>query len=133
MRRLIKAIGICSIYRLWLHFIGFSLDVLYWIQIRTEDRPWHDSDVLLMEKVPGGSGSECEGIVLLEHMMLLMAKIVHNMKTKDLIDISQSRDAITSTWAIILTGPDLWLIPMAPQTMMLFPPLESLSITHASA
>ena len=77
--------------------------MLYWIQIRTEDRPWHDSDVLLMEKVPGGSGSVCAGIVLLEHMMLLMAKIVHNMKTKDLIDISQSRDAITFTWAIILT------------------------------
>ena len=45
-----------SSYRPWLHFIEFSLDffpqVIYWIQIRTESRPWHDSDVALLEMVP---------------------------------------------------------------------------------
>ena len=37
-----------------------------------------------------------------EHVMLVTAKIGHNVKSKDLINISQSRDAITSTWANIL-------------------------------
>ena len=31
--------------------------VIYWIQIRTDGRPWHGSDVVLLEKVSGGSGS----------------------------------------------------------------------------
>ena len=52
---------ICCSYRPWSHFIEFSLgfvqQVLYWIQIWTEDWPWHDSDVVLLEKVPDGSGS----------------------------------------------------------------------------
>ena len=57
--------------------IEFSLDfvpqVLYWIQIWTEGRHWHDSDVLLLEKVSGGSDSVGAGIVLLEHVMLVIA------------------------------------------------------------
>ena len=69
--------------------MDFVPEVLYWIQIRTECRPWHDSDVL--EKVPGCSGSVGAGIVLL-----------NNVKSKDLIDIPESRDAITSTRANIL-------------------------------
>ena len=69
--------------------------MLYWIQIWTEGRPWHDSDVVLLEKV-------LLDIVLLEHVMLEMAKIGHNVKSKDLIDILQSRDTITSTLANIL-------------------------------
>ena len=71
--------------------------MLCWIQIQTEGRSWHDSDVVLLEKVHGGSG-----LVLLEPVMLVEAKIEHNMKSKDLIDILQSRDAITSTWVNIL-------------------------------
>ena len=69
---------ICCSYRPWSHFIAFSLDfvprVLYWIQIRTEGRPWHDSDVVLLEKVSGGSDA---GIVLLD--MLVTTKIGHNV------------------------------------------------------
>ena len=42
------------------------------------------------------------GIVLLEHVMLVTAKIGHIVKSKDLIDIPESRDAITSIWANIL-------------------------------
>ena len=57
---------------------------------------------MLLEKIPGGSGGVGAGIVLLEHVMLVTAKIGHNVKSKDLIDIPQSRDAITSTWANIL-------------------------------
>ena len=34
--------------------------------------------------------------------MLATAKTGHNMKSKNLIDIPQSRDAITFTWANIL-------------------------------
>ena len=34
--------------------------------------------------------------------MLAMTKIKHNVKSKDLIDIPHSHDAITSTWANIL-------------------------------
>ena len=97
---------ICCSYWPWSYFIEFSLDfipqVLYWIPIRTEGRPWHDSDVVLLEKVPGGSISVGVGIVLLEHVMLAMAKIGHIVTSKDLIDIPRSRDAITSTWANIL-------------------------------
>ena len=72
--------------------------MLCWIQIRTEGRPWHDSDVLL-EKVPGGSDSVGAGIVLLEHVMLVTAKIGQDVKSKDLIGIPQNRDDINSTWA----------------------------------
>ena len=94
---------ICCSYRPWSHFIEFSLDfvpqVLCLIQIRTEGRPWHDSDVVLLEKVLVGSGSVGAGIVLLEHVMLVTAIIGHNVKSKDLIDIPQCRNAITSTWA----------------------------------
>ena len=97
---------ICCSYRLWSHFIEFSLDfgpqVLYWNQTRTEGRPWHASDVVLLEKVPDGSGSVVAGIVLLEHVMLVTVKIGHNVKSKDLIDILQSREAITSIWTNIL-------------------------------
>jgi hypothetical protein len=97
---------ICSSYRPWSHFIESSLDfvpqVLYWIQIRTEGRPWHGYDVVLLEKVPGDPGSVGAGIVLLEHVILVTAKIGHNVRSKDLIDISLSRDAITSAWANIL-------------------------------
>ena len=75
--------------------------VIYWIQIRTDGRPWHGSDVVLLDKVSGASGSVGAGKVLLEHMMLVTAKIVYNVKSKDLIDIPQSRNAITSTWANI--------------------------------
>ena len=86
----------CS-YRPRLHFIEVSLDVvpqvLYWTQIRADGRRWHDSDVVLLDKVPDGSGSVGAGIVLLEHVMLVAAKIGHNVKSKDLIDIPQSRDA----------------------------------------
>ena len=32
--------------------LDFVSHVLYRIQIRTEGRPWHDSDVVLLEKVP---------------------------------------------------------------------------------
>ena len=42
------------------------------------------------------------GIVLLEHVMLVTATLGHNVKSKDLIDIPQNREAITSTWANIL-------------------------------
>ena len=66
---------ICCSYRLRSH---------YWIQIRT--------DVLLLNKVPGGSSSVDASIVLLEHVMLVTAKIVHNVKSKDVIDIPQSYD-----------------------------------------
>ena len=34
-----------------------------------------------------GAGSVGESIVLLEHVMLVMAKIGHNVKSKHLIDI----------------------------------------------
>ena len=61
--------------------------MFYWSQSRTEGRPLHDSDVVLQEKVPDGTGSVGAGI----------AKIGHNVKSKDLIDIPQRRDAITST------------------------------------
>ena len=64
-------IQICCSYRPWKHCIVLSLDfvpqVLYWFQLRTEGRPWHDSDVVLLENVPGGSGSVGAGIILLEH------------------------------------------------------------------
>ena len=75
IRRLIKAIGttahpeksyiqICCSYRPWSHFIEVSLDfvpqALYWIQIRTEGRPWHDSEV---RRKSCGSGSVAAGIV----------------------------------------------------------------------
>ena len=77
---------ICCSYRPWSQVIGFSLDfvqqVLYWIQIRTDGRPWNDFDVLL-EKVPGGFGSVRTDIVLLKHVMLVMDKIEQNMKSKD--------------------------------------------------
>ena len=63
-----------------------------WIQIQTKGRPWHDSDVVLLDTVPGGSGSV--GVDMLEHVILVMAKIGHNEKLKDLIDIPQSCDAI---------------------------------------
>ena len=49
--------------------------------MQTEGRPWHDSDVVLLGKVPGGSGSVGGGIVLLEHVMLVSAQIGHNEKT----------------------------------------------------
>ena len=92
---------LCCSYRPWSHFIEFSLDfvtqVLYWIQIRTEGRPWHYSDIVLLEKVLVGSGSVGAGIVLLEHVILVTAKIGHNVKSKDLIGIPQSRVVITST------------------------------------
>ena len=56
----------CS-YKPSSHFSEFYLDffsqVLYLIQIRTKGRPWHDSDVVLLEKVPGGSGSVGAGLV----------------------------------------------------------------------
>ena len=42
------------------------------------------------------------GIVLLEHVMLVAAKIGHNVKSIYLIDIPHSRDVVTSTWASIL-------------------------------
>ena len=71
--------------------------MLYW-----SARPWHDAHVVLLEKVPGGSGRVGAGIVLLEHVMLVTAKIGQKVKSKDLIDIPQSRNAITSTWANIL-------------------------------
>ena len=97
---------ICRSYRPWSHFIEFSLDfvpqVLYRIQIRTEGRAWNNADIVLLEKVPGGSGSVGESIGLLERVMLVTAKIGYNMKSKDSIDIPQSRDAINSTWANIL-------------------------------
>ena len=111
-------------------FLDFVPQVLCWMQILTEGRSWLDSDVVLLEKFTGGSGSVGIGTVLLEHAMLVTAEIGHNVKLKDLIDIPQSSDAITSMWSIFwkLTGP--WLIPMSPQTMMLCPPHESLSITH---
>ena len=57
---------------------------------------------MLLEKVPGGSGSVGEGIVLLEHVMLVTAKIGLNVKSKDAMDIPHSRDAITSIWANIM-------------------------------
>ena len=76
--------------------------MLYWIQIQTEGKPWHEFEVVLLEKVPGGYRSVDEDIVLLEHVMLVTAKIGHNVKSKDLTDIPQSRDAITSTWVNIL-------------------------------
>jgi hypothetical protein len=57
---------------------------------------------VLLEKVHGGSGSVGAGIVLLEHVILVMTKIGHNVRSKDLVDIPQSRDAITSTWANIV-------------------------------
>ena len=57
---------------------------------------------MLLEKVPAGSGSVGAGIVLPELVMVVMARIGHSMKTKDLIDVLQSHDAITSTWANIL-------------------------------
>ena len=44
----------------------------------------------------------CAGIVLLEHVMLVAAKIGHNVNSKDLIDIPQSCEASTSTFANIL-------------------------------
>ena len=69
--------------------------MLYCIQIRTEVRSCHDSDVVLLGKVPGDFGSVDAGIVLPEHVMLVTAKIGHNVKSKDLIDIPQSRDVIT--------------------------------------
>ena len=60
-----------SSYRPWSHFIEFSFDffpqVIYWIQIRTESRSWHDSDVALLEKVPAcghcpaGTCDACDG------------------------------------------------------------------------
>ena len=56
---------------------------------------------MLLEKVPGGSGSVGAGTVLLERVMLVTAKIGHNVKSKVLIDILQSRGAINSTWANI--------------------------------
>ena len=59
--------------------------MLCWIQIRTDGRPWYDFDVVLLEKVPAGSGS-----VLLEHVMLVKDKIGHNVKSKNLIDIPQT-------------------------------------------
>ena len=52
---------------------------------------------MLLEKIPGGSGSVRAGIVLLEQVMLVMAKIEHNVKSNDLIDVPQRRDDITST------------------------------------
>ena len=130
IRRLIKAIRIaahilrnvtqiCCSYRPLSHFIEFSLDcgpqVLCWLQIQTEDRPWHHSYIVLMEKVPGCSDSVGAGIVLLEHVMPVTAKIGHNVKLKDLMDIPQSRDAITSTWANILKDNRSRLIPMFPK------------------
>ena len=57
---------------------------------------------MLLEKVPGGTGSVGKDIALLEHVMLVTARIGHNVKSKDLVDIPQSRDAITSTCANIL-------------------------------
>ena len=57
---------------------------------------------MLLEKVPGGSGSVGAGIVLLEHVLLVTATLGHNVKSKDLIDIPQNSEAITSTWANIL-------------------------------
>ena len=70
--------------------------VLYWIQIRTEDRPWHDSDDVLLES-PWWLWQCGRGPCPLEHVVLVTAKIGSN----DLIDIPQSRDAIISTWANI--------------------------------
>ena len=66
--------------------------MLCWIQI--EGRPWRDTDVVLLEKVPGGSRSMGAGIS--------DASDGHNVKSKDVIDIPQSCDAITSTWETIL-------------------------------
>ena len=83
-------IQICCSYRPWSHFIELSLDFV--------------PQIVLLEKVPGGSGSVGAGIVLLEHVILVAAKIGHNVKSKDLIGIPQSRDAIPSTWANILKG-----------------------------
>ena len=76
--------------------------MLYWIQFRTKGKPWHEFEVVLLEMVPGGSCIVGADIVLLEHVMIETAKIGHNMKSKDLIDIPQCHDAITSTWANIL-------------------------------
>ena len=74
-----KATQICCSYRPWSRFSEVCLDffpqMLYWIPIWTEGRPWHDSDVVLLEKVPGGSGCVGAGIVLPEHVMLMTAKI----------------------------------------------------------
>ena len=42
---------------------------------------------MLLEKVPAGSGSVGAGIVLPELVMVVMARIGHSMKTKDLIDV----------------------------------------------
>ena len=57
--------------------------MLYWIQIRTKGKPWHEFEVVLLEKVPGGSGIVGADIVLLEHVMLVATKIGHNVKSKD--------------------------------------------------
>ena len=76
----------------WLEREIAQWEVLYWIQIRTEGRPRHDSYV--------GSGFADIGIVLLEHVMLVAAKIGQNVKLNDLIDIPKSRATIT--WAYIL-------------------------------
>ena len=98
----------CCSYRPWTQAIEFSLNfvpqMLYCVQIRTDGRPWHDSDVVLLENVPGGSSRVGGGIVP-------RAKIVYSVKSKDLIDTHQSRDAITSTWAkdnrsSFMTDPD---------------------------
>ena len=90
---------ICCSYRPWSHFIEFSLDfvpqVLYWIRLRTDGRSWHDSDVVLLAKVPGGSGSKGVSIVLLEHAILMTVKIWHNVNSNGMITIPHSRDAIT--------------------------------------
>ena len=77
----------------------------------TEGRPWHDSDVVLLVAL-----AVWVRALSCWNVMLVMAKIGHNVTSKDLIDIPQSRDAITSTWANIskITGPPLGLIPMAP-------------------
>ena len=63
----------------------------------TESKPWHDVNVVPLEKILDDSGGVDAGIVLLEYVMLVTAKIGHNVKSKDSIDIPQSRDAITST------------------------------------
>ena len=46
---------------------------------------------VLLETVPGGSGIVGIGIVLLEHVMLVTAKMRHNVKLKDLSDIPHSQ------------------------------------------
>jgi len=91
---------ICWSFQPWAYVIELSLDlvlqVICGIQILTEGRPGHDSVVVLLEEVHGGSGRVRMGIVLLEYVVLVTDEIWHNVRSVE------NLETITRAWANIL-------------------------------